>query len=101
MCIKNNNANREGFYFNAGATHNKLVSSKARNLWVFEAIPLNPYLAQLKSFYAASVPFCVKSNLAPGIASNERYVFEGVGAPPRQIASNKVVFRSKMARRAE
>ena len=97
--ITNSKGNCEGFYFNAGATHTKLVAGKACKKWVFEAVPLNPYLAQVKSFYAVSVPFCVKSSLAPGIGGHERYVHDGEDAPPRQVANSKVAFKAQMTRR--
>ena len=83
----------------SGATHNKLVGAKARKKWVFEAAPLNPYLAQVKSFYAVSVPFCVTSSLAPSLGGQERYVYDGEGAPPRQVPNSKAAFKSQMTRR--
>ena len=100
FAVTNNKGIREGFYFNAGATHTKLVHGKASKKWVFDVFPLNPYLAQVKSFYAVSVPFCVKSSLAPAVGGQERYVYDGEGAPPRQVPNHKAAFKAQMTRRA-
>jgi hypothetical protein len=98
--INNGKGTREGFHFNNGATHVRLVSEKQQAKWVIEAFPLNPYLAQIESLYAVSVPFCVKSSLAPGIGGHERYVYDGEGAPPRQIPTSKAGVKAQMPRRA-
>lgn len=98
--VANNKGNCEGFHFNQGATHTKLIGAKSRKKWVFEASPLNPYLAQVKSFYAVSVPFTVTSSLASSLGGQERYIHDGEGAPPRQVVNSKAAFKSQMTRRA-
>ena len=52
FAIHNGKGTRDGFHFNAGATHGRLIGDKQRKRWVIEAYPLNPYLAQVESLYA-------------------------------------------------